>query len=151
LQEVQVKTAGIEAEYGGALGGVISAGTKSGGNTFHGEGHYFIDGSPLGARPVKRLVLSPTDDVTVRYVQDVKQKNVRNEVGGSVGGPIVRDKLFFFGSASPRIVRRTNNYGYSSNTAQGFTNQSQTVNQLFGKLTYSSSRTQVNVSTLFTP
>ena len=38
LQEVQVKTTGIEAEYGGALGGVISAVTKSGGNTFRGEG-----------------------------------------------------------------------------------------------------------------
>ena len=37
LQEVQVKTAGIGAEYGGALGGVISAVTKSGGNTFRGE------------------------------------------------------------------------------------------------------------------
>ena len=38
LQEVQVKTGGIRAEYGGALGGVISAVTKSGGNTFRGEG-----------------------------------------------------------------------------------------------------------------
>jgi len=37
LQEVQVKTSGITAEYGGALGGVISAVTKSGGNTFRGE------------------------------------------------------------------------------------------------------------------
>ncbi len=49
LQEVQVKTAGIGAEYGGALGGVISAVTKSGGNTFRGEGHYYYEGSPLGA------------------------------------------------------------------------------------------------------
>jgi len=45
LQEVQVKTGGISAEYGGALGGVISAVTKSGGNTFHGEGHYYFTGS----------------------------------------------------------------------------------------------------------
>src|SRR5439155_11445967 len=105
LQEVQVKTAGIEAEYGGALGGVISAVTKSGGNNFHGEGHYYLDGSPLSAGPVKRLVLDPDNDTTVSYVQDAKQKNVRNEFGGSIGGPIVKDKLFFFGSASPRIIR----------------------------------------------
>ena len=51
LQEVQVKTAGIEAEYGGALGGVISAVTKSGGNAFRSEVHYFLDGSPLSAGP----------------------------------------------------------------------------------------------------
>ena len=65
LQEVQVKTGGISAEYGGALGGVISAVTKSGGNTFRGEGHYYFEGSPLGAGPVEPLVLDPSDDVTV--------------------------------------------------------------------------------------
>ena len=67
LQEVQVKTVGIPAEYGGALGGVISAVTKSGGNAFHGEGHYYFSGSALSAGPVKRLVLSPVDDRTVYY------------------------------------------------------------------------------------
>ena len=50
LQEVQVKTTGIAAEYGGALGGVISAVTKSGGNTFRGEAHYYYEGS----RPQRR-------------------------------------------------------------------------------------------------
>ena len=49
LQEVQVKTSGISAEYGGALGGVVSAVTKSGGNTFRGEGHYYYEGSALSA------------------------------------------------------------------------------------------------------
>ena len=70
LQEVQVKTTGIGAEYGGALGGVISAVTKSGGNQVRGEAHYFYEGSALAAAPVKRLVLDPSDDVTVSYVQD---------------------------------------------------------------------------------
>ena len=45
LQEVQVKTAGTEAQYGGALGGVINAITKSGGNAFHGDVHYYRSGS----------------------------------------------------------------------------------------------------------
>jgi len=151
LQEVQVKTAGIEAEYGGALGGVISAVTKSGGNAYRGEVHYFVDGSPLSAGPVNRLVLSPVDDVTVSYVQDAKQKNVRNEFGGSLGGPILKNKLFFFGSVSPRVISRTNDYGYSSNTEHGSADQSQTVHQVFGKLTYSGSRMQVNGSVLGTP
>ncbi len=151
LQEVQVKTAGIEAEYGGALGGVISAVTKSGGNSFRGEAHYYLDGSQLSAGPVNRLVLNPSDDKTVTYVQDEKQKNIRNEFGGSLGGPIAKDKLFFFGSVSPRFVSRTNNYGYSSNTVQGSTDQSQTLTQLFGKLTYSGSRMQINGSALYTP
>ena len=65
LQEVQVKTVGIPAEFGGALGGVISAVTKSGGNTFRGEGHYYYLGNALNSGPVQRLVLSPVDDRTV--------------------------------------------------------------------------------------
>ena len=64
LQEVQVKTSGISAEYGGALGGVISAVTKSGGNVFRGEGHYYYEGSALAVGPVKRLVLDPTTEAT---------------------------------------------------------------------------------------
>ncbi len=106
LQEVQVKTSGISAEYGGALGGVVSAVTKSGGNTFRGEGHWYFDGSALSADPVKRLVLNPIDDRTVTYVQDEKSPTRHNEFGGSVGGPIVRDRLFFFGSYSPRNENR---------------------------------------------
>ena len=59
LQEVQVKTGGIEAQYGGALGGVISAVTKSGGNTFHGEGHYYYTGQWLSATAVPRIHAQP--------------------------------------------------------------------------------------------
>ncbi len=49
LQEVQIKTGGISAEYGGAMGGVISAVTKSGGNAFHGDVHYYLSGNKLNA------------------------------------------------------------------------------------------------------
>ena len=120
LQEVQVKTGGIAAEYGGALGGVISAVTKSGGNRFTGEGHYYYSGNAISReRRSQRLQLSPLDDTTVLNVQDDKQKNNRNEVGGSIGGPIVKDHLFFFGSVSPRFVRRTNNYLFSNGTEPG--------------------------------
>ena len=115
LQEVQVKTSVLEAEYGGALGGVISAVTKSGGNTFRGEGHYYYSAARW-PRSVQRLVLSPVDDLTVSYVQDAEQSDNRNEFGGSMGGPILRDKLFFFGSYSPRFVRLTSDYTFSNGT-----------------------------------
>jgi hypothetical protein len=151
LQEVQVKTTGIAAEYGGALGGVISAVTKSGGNTFRGETHYLYEGSGLSAGPVKRLVLNPSDDVTVSYEQDTKPPDHRNEIGGSIGGPIVKDKLFFFGSYSPRFIRRTNDYAFSNGAEQGSIKRSQNLTQLFGKVTYSSSRITASGSGLFTP
>jgi outer membrane receptor protein involved in Fe transport len=151
LQEVQVKTGGIEAEYGGALGGVISAVTKSGGNMFTGEGHYYYIGNGLSASPVKRLVLNPDDLTTVGYFQDDKQVDNQSEFGGSIGGPIVRNRLFFFGSVSPRVVRRTNDYMFSSGTEAGAIDQDQTAWQAFGKVTYSAGRLHANANLLMTP
>jgi hypothetical protein len=151
LQEVQVKTGGIAAEYGGALGGVISAVTKSGGNKFSGEGHYYYSGNGISAGPVQRLVLSPSDDKTVFHVQDEKQKSNRNEVGGSIGGPIVRDHLFFFGSVSPNFLNRTNNYKFSSGAENGSIPLDSKNYQAFGKLTYAAGRVQANGSVLMTP
>ncbi|RPI52705.1 MAG: TonB-dependent receptor, partial [Acidobacteria bacterium] len=151
IQEVQVKTTGIPAEFGGALGGVISAVTKSGGNIFTGETHYYFDGSPLSAGPVKRLVLSPVDDKTVTYVQDEKQPDIRHEFGGSVGGPIVRDRLFFFGSFSPRINTRTNDYQFSSGTDPGEIKRTTKLIQAFGKMSVGSRRVNAYVTGLATP
>jgi len=151
LQEVQVKTGGISAEYGGALGGVISAVTKSGGNAFHGEGHYYLSGNRLSAGPVQRLQLSTVDDKTVFHVQDDKQKNDVSEIGGSGGGPLVKNRLFFYGSVSPRLVRRTNDYLFSNGTEPGSLSNKATLMQVFGKVTYSSSRVQANGSVLMTP
>jgi hypothetical protein len=151
LQEVQVKTTGITAEYGGALGGVISAVTKSGGNTLRGEGHYFFLGSPLSAGPPKRLNLDPTDERTVRYIQDSENKDYQNEVGGSIGGPIVKDRFFFFGSYSPRFRRQTQQYVFNNGTQPGEIKQKQTFTQSFGKLTYSQSRMVASGSLLYTP
>ena len=151
LQEVQVKTSGIDAQYGGALGGVISAVTRSGGNIFSGEGHYYYIGNGLSAGPVNRLVLDPVTQSFAAYAQDGKQKDNRSEVGGSLGGPIVKDKLFFFGSLSPRFVSRTNDYLFSNGTTPGSIDNSATLWQAFGKVTYSSPKVQANASLLLTP
>ena len=153
LQEVEVKTGGIDAQYGGALGGVISAVTKSGGNVFHGEGHYYFSGNGLSAGPVQRVVLSPVDNNTVTNQQDSKQPLKRHEFGGSIGGPIVKDHLFFFGSVSPRLVRRSNDYLFDNGADPTTTfNQKQTLTQAFGKISYASpGRLQANFSALTTP
>ena len=120
LQEVQVKTGGIAAEYGGALGGVISAVTKSGGNKFTGEAHYYFSGSAISATPGAAAAAQPArrHDGVQRAGRE-RRSNNRNEVGGSIGGPIVRDRLFFFASVSPRFVRRTNDYLFSNGTEPG--------------------------------
>src|SRR5687768_7093599 len=151
IQEVQVKTVGIPAEFGGALGGVISAVTRSGGNRFTGEAHYYYLGSGLSAQPVPRLNLDPTDQLTVRTVQEPKQPDHRNELGGSLGGPIIRDRLFFFGSVSPRFRSRTYQYNFSSGTDPGEMKQDQTRHQAYGKISYGGRRLNAYFGTLLTP
>jgi Carboxypeptidase regulatory-like domain/TonB-dependent Receptor Plug Domain len=153
LQEVEVKTGGIDAQYGGALGGVISAVTKSGGNVYHGEGHYYFSGNAISAGPVQRLVLSPVDNNTVTNQQDSKFPLKRNEFGGSIGGPIAKNRLFFFGSVSPRLIRRSNDYSFDNGADPKATfNQKQTLMQAFGKVSYASpGQLQANFSVLTTP
>ncbi len=151
LQEVQVKTVGIPAEYGGALGGVISAVTRSGGNTFHGEAHYYYMGSGLSAGPPTRLVLSPVDEVTVSYVQDRETADHRNEIGGSLGGPLVRDRLFFFGSFAPQFMARSRTYAFSNGAETGTLDQDRTFLNAYGKVSYATPRLNAYVGTLWTP
>jgi hypothetical protein len=151
LQGIQVRTVGIPAEFGGALGGVISAATKSGSNTFRGEGHYYYLGSLLGARPVKRLVLSPLDERSVSYVQDAKQPDHRHEIGGSLGGPIVRGRLYFFGSLSPRLRRRSADYRFNNGLEPTRLGNSQTTTNAFGKVTVSNPRVNATAGVLWTP
>jgi hypothetical protein len=149
LQEVQVKTSGISAEYGGALGGVISAVTKSGGNLFRGEGHYYYEGSALAVGPVQRLVLEPVQERTAFFVRDQENSIRQSEFGGSIGGPILANRLFFFGSYSPRVENRENLYNFTD--ASGTFDNETWRQQAFGKLTYANQRVTANWSTLWTP
>jgi len=102
LDEIQVKTAGIEAQYGGALGGVISAITRSGGNSFHGDVHYYFAGSSLSAGPPHRMLMDPTNLLTVTTQRDHQDPNSAHEAGYSLGGYLIKNRLYFFSAASPR-------------------------------------------------
>jgi hypothetical protein len=136
LQEVQIKTGGISAEYGGALGGVISAISKSGGNAFHGDIHYYLSGNMLSAGPVKRLLQSPTDQITVNYWQDEKQKRDSHELGYTLGGYLVKNRLYFFSAASPRWNRDSNDYKFSNGKEPTTINRKSLNNMLFEKVSY---------------
>jgi len=83
IQEFNVQTGNMSAEYGNALSGVVNVVTKSGTNQFHGDAFDFVRNYLFDARNY----FAPTRDT-------LKQ----NQFGGTLGGPIVKDKLFFFGS-----------------------------------------------------
>lgn len=152
LQEVQVKTTGLEAEYGGALGGVVSGITKSGGNDFHGEVHYYMYGNRLSAGPPKRLELDPIDEQTVTYVQDGKHKRDNHELGASLGGPFIKNKLWFFASVSPRWQRAAYDYLFDNGTSPWTLERKANYQNAFGKVSYDPvSRVRTNFSWLYTP
>jgi hypothetical protein len=154
VQEVQILTGGIDAQYGGATGGVINAVTRSGGNAFHGEAHYYYFGNAVSAGPVQRLLLLNqfSTGTNPTYQQDNKPQNDTHEFGGSLGGPILKDKLFFFSSYSPQLVRRSQNYLFSNGLEPDTLKQSQTNQQLFNKLTYTPVQSlRINANWLWTP
>jgi outer membrane receptor protein involved in Fe transport len=152
LQEVQVKTSGLSAEYGGALGGVISAVTKSGGNQFKGSAVYYYSSDALSSTSGldQRLQLDPITQNSASTLQDSAQSFDRHEVGLSLGGPIIKDKLYFFGSTTQTFEDRSRDYGLSTGTTTG--RRDLRVQSNFGKLTWdATSRLRINVSGLHTP
>lgn len=84
IQEFSVLTSNYSAEYGRTSGGVINAVTRSGANSFHGNAFEFIRNSALDAR-------NYFDGPTIPEFR-------RNQFGGSIGGPIQKDRTFFFGN-----------------------------------------------------
>lgn len=101
IQEVQVKSFGLEAEYGQTTGGIINAITKSGSNTFEGSVFLYLDVDSLQAR-AKVPDLLYTD-------QPIFDSSSRAELGFTVSGPIIKDRLFYFIGYNPiqESVKRT--------------------------------------------
>jgi hypothetical protein len=84
MQEFRVNTSDASAEFGRAGGGVIQASIKSGTNQIHGSAFWFMRSNAVDASP---NYFSPTTPA---------QAFQRNQFGGTVGGPILKDKLFLF-------------------------------------------------------
>jgi outer membrane receptor protein involved in Fe transport len=91
VREFQVNNTNFSAEYGRAAGGVINTVTKSGTNHFRGEVFFFDRDNKWGARNPSALLPAPGGTVV-----SVKPKDVRYQFGAAIGGPIIKNKLFFF-------------------------------------------------------
>jgi hypothetical protein len=83
LQEFSVQTSNYSAEYGENAGGVVNVVTKSGTNNFHGDAFEFVRNPVFNAQNYFATPKTP---------DQIK----RNQFGGTLGGPIIRDKTFFF-------------------------------------------------------
>jgi hypothetical protein len=91
IQEVKVQTSNFSAEYGRNSGAQVNVVTRSGGNEFHGSAFEFVRNDKLDARNAFAPVRP-----ALRY----------NDFGYSFGGPIKKDKLFFFGGQEWKKIRR---------------------------------------------
>lgn len=91
IQEVKIQTSNFSAEYGRNSGGQVSLVTRSGGNDFHGSAFEFIRNDKLDARSFFAPIRP-----TLRF----------NNFGYSFGGPIFKNKLFFFGGQEWKYIRR---------------------------------------------
>src|SRR5258706_15459815 len=86
IREFQVITHNANAEYGRSSGGIINAVSKSGTNSLHGDVYEFLRNSVFDAK---------------NYFDDHNKPTplfIRNQYGAAIGGPIKKDKLFFFGN-----------------------------------------------------
>lgn len=94
VREFQVNTSNYSAEFGRAAGGVVNTVTKSGTNKFHGSAFYYIRDNKLGARnPFSfQTIATPSGNQTI----GLKPEDRRQQFGGSLGGPVIKDKVFFF-------------------------------------------------------
>ena len=101
VQEVVVSTSNYSAQFGKAASLVTQITSKSGSNTFHGSGFWNYQSDGLTARTEFQNFKDPNDNN--RYFPPFS----RNEFGGSVGGPIRKDKTFFFGSYDQVISTQT--------------------------------------------
>jgi hypothetical protein len=127
IQEVQVKSSGIEAEHGGALGGVVNVIMKKGGNQFHGSIFSTFenggwDGSPTAySRYDPTYVTTPDPsgtaflDPNYQQYQSKRDTTRDNMPGFTIGGPIMKDRLWFFAGFNPELKTDSRVVNMSSN------------------------------------
>lgn len=104
ISEVQIKSFGMDAEFGGATGGMVNAVTKTGDNTLHAQVFAYFDIDSLQAKDK----VPPRIDPTLRITPSFDSRN-RYEIGFTVSGPIIKDRLFYFIGFNPirTKVKRT--------------------------------------------
>lgn len=99
VQEFAVVSSNFSAAYGKAMGGVVNTVTKSGTNQFHGTAFYFLRSTGFDARDPFATFSLPSGQVV-----GINPSEHFLQTGGTIGGPIVKNKLFLFLSAD--ITRR---------------------------------------------
>jgi hypothetical protein len=136
IAEFRILTSNADAEYGGYSGGLINVVTKSGGNGFHGSLFEFLRNTNLDARG---------------FFSPERSAFQQNQYGGTLGGPIRKNKLFFFGDYQgqrtvqgietglvqvPSLADRAGNFSDAADTLTGSVNGAYLAKTLTDRLGY---------------
>jgi hypothetical protein len=117
VEEVQVKSSGYAAEFGGSTGGVINVLTKSGTNQWTGGLAVYYGANGLDAAPRPTLRLNPADDSVAEYVSYRADDYSRWEPGFTIGGPLKRDRVWLFAGYIPSLTATTRPVVFEGDTA----------------------------------
>jgi hypothetical protein len=136
ISEFRILTGNADAEYGNYSGGLIDVVTKSGGNQFHGDVFEFLRNTDLDSRG---------------FFDPTRASFQQNQFGATVGGPIKKDKIFFFADyqgqrtvqgietgivSVPSLANRMGDFSDSANTLTGKVNGTYLAQTLSGRLGY---------------
>ncbi|HTS66139.1 MAG TPA: TonB-dependent receptor, partial [Candidatus Acidoferrales bacterium] len=147
IDEVQVKTSSFEAEFGGALGGVVNVVPKKGSNEWHGSLLTYYQTNALNANNVDRALQTDPDkpslntttrtDAVPRYYMAAKDQHTIIEPGYQIGGPAWKNKLWIFSSYIPSIdtTRRITTFT-ALNPGPRTLTQTQTNHNAYNRLDY---------------
>jgi len=136
IAQFRILSSNADAEYGNYSGGLISVVTKSGGNQFHGDAFEFLRNTVLDARG---------------FFDPARSTFQQNQFGGTLGGPIKRDKIFFFADyqgqrtvqgvetgivSVPSLANRNGDFSVSASTLTGKVNGAFLAQTLMSRLGY---------------
>ncbi|HJR06328.1 MAG TPA: carboxypeptidase regulatory-like domain-containing protein [Pyrinomonadaceae bacterium] len=130
VQEVQVKTSGFEAEFGGATGGVINVVTRGGSNDWHGEFGAQFRPAELQAGP--RRILTNFFGAPRLYLQPRRDDGTDFFPFATISGPVIKDRIWFLSSYVPQFLNTRRSVTFADTS--GVYTQSQRREYLFNRI-----------------
>jgi hypothetical protein len=151
IQQVEIKNGLMEAQYGGAMGGVVNAVLRSGANDFHGQAGFYFNNNAMQARPRVSIGLDPFNDDKMLYTQNPGDSYTTLSPILRLGGPLVKNQLFFFTAYEPTKTATDRTVTFTDKTTKSF-NRRDVQQFMANKLDFQpASKLRVNGSWIWSP
>ncbi len=151
VQEVQIKSGGFEAEFGGATGGVVNVATRSGSNQYHGQVVFNWTNSGMNASDRGYWQRSNNDASLAEFIKPKEDSYSIYYPTATIGGPVIKNRLFFFGSISPEIEHTDRTINFADAGTKTYA-QDQKRYYSLGRLDFQpTQKIQINTSYIWSP